>query len=342
MDNNSLYDAIEKIVGLRNFLEVKAPDKVIENAFLHDLQGNSIDCNIYHPKYGYRGFCTYETKPIVASFSNVNIYEDPMTGQKVYSPYRPFDLLCIHDDGKLTNKDGIEVKYVSFVLHNQKRLAENENDFQEIFDYWFQKKELNPQKQQDIMICAKFLISEVNRLQQQHEQGTNRDSVDLTLISLSNEFISFLESKQQTKQESSTQQQKGFDLGLSNEQLEKLYNELKEHRFIDIETNSKHFINAFNGKDLEEGFKPLKWIDETQRNHYISIQTVFQLLDSCNVSLKGENNIIPQVRETIKLIFENDFGNIQSKFNDFNALKTPRHILIDSKVKDLALNLNKI
>ncbi len=145
----------------------------------------------------------------------------------------------------------------------------------------------------------------------------------------------------QTMKKSSPQHQKGFDLGFSDKQLEKLYNELKEHRFIDIETNSKHFINAFNGKDLEEGFKPLKWIDES-RNHYITMQTVFQLLDSCNVSFKGENNIIPQVRETIKLIFENDFGNMQSKYNDFNALKTPRHILIDSKVKDLALNLNKI
>jgi hypothetical protein len=136
-------------------------------------------------------------------------------------------------------------------------------------------------------------------------------------------------------------EQTGFNLGYSETQLKALHKALMDKNFLDNQTEEAHFINAFNGEGLTN-FEKLKWIDETQRTHHISIHTVFQLLDSCKIDLKGEYNIIPEVRETIKDIFENDFGNIQSKYNDFVPLKTPRHKLIDSIVKDLTLNLNKI
>ena len=134
---------------------------------------------------------------------------------------------------------------------------------------------------------------------------------------------------------------KGFNLGYSETQLKALHKALTDNNFLDNETEEAHFINAFNGEVLTN-FRKLKWIDETQRTHHVSIHTVFQLLDSCKINLKGEYNIIPEVRETIKDIFENDFGNIQSKYNDFVSLKTPRHTLIDSIIKNLTLNLNKI
>ena len=126
------------------------------------------------------------------------------------------------------------------------------------------------------------------------------------------------------------EQLQGFDLNLSVPQLETLHGLLIDDKFL-IRCEFKHFKNAFNGEVLAEDFEPLEWIDKTQRNHFVSIQTVFQLLDSCKIDLRGEYNIIIQeVREKIKLIFKNNFGNIPSKFNEFNALKTKRHILIDS------------
>jgi hypothetical protein len=134
---------------------------------------------------------------------------------------------------------------------------------------------------------------------------------------------------------------RGFNLGYTDTQLTALHKALIDNNFLDSQTEKAHFINAFNGKELTN-FEKLKWIDKTQKTHHISIHTVFQLLDSRKINLKGNYNIIPEVRETIKDIFENDFGNIQSKYNDFVPLKTPRHILIDSIIKDLTLNLNKI
>lgn len=121
---------------------------------------------------------------------------------------------------------------------------------------------------------------------------------------------------------------KGFDLRLNKPQLESLHKLLIDEKFL-VKCEFKHFQNAFNGLPLI-GFEKLEWIDQTQRNHYVSIHTVFQLLDSCKIILKGECNIIAEVREKIKLIFKNDFGNIQTKFNDFKPLNTSRHILIDS------------
>lgn len=163
--------------------------------------------------------------------------------------------------------------------------------------------------------------------------------VDIWLEQIEFIYEGFKLFKQQHEEESNAtalptntkpqKQQTGFYLGLLQPQLETLHTELINNNFL-AECEFTHFENAFNGKDLTGNFKKLEWIDETQRNHYVSIHTVFQLLDSCKIDFRGEYNIIPEVKEKIKLIFKNDFGNIPSKFNDFTPLKTKRYKLIDS------------
>ena len=260
-------DKIERIHGLKDFLKVKAPDRVEEKAFIHDLNDNPIDCNIYHPKYGYRGFVTDETRHIIASFNPI-IYNDPNTNQKVYCSIEPLVILCEDENGKLSNKDGVEVKWVSFTLSNQKKLAEDENDFQEIFDYWFKEKNLNPEHQEDYTICAEFLINEVTLLQEQHLGHTNRIDKDLNLISLSNRFIKFLKLKQIDN--NPIQSTKGLYLGYSFKQLKSLHQALIDKKFLKSESDLSHFISAFSDDTLADGFKPLQWFSLTKGAIFIA------------------------------------------------------------------------
>lgn len=124
----------------------------------------------------------------------------------------------------------------------------------------------------------------------------------------------------------------GFVLGLANGKLIILYNQLIENLFL--KGAEIDFINAFSGKPITN---KLEWIDKA-KNHYVNIQTVFQLLYSCNIKL-AENTIIEnEVKVRLNSIFSNDWGNINSKYNDFDPLKTERHKLISSLIETLNLN----
>lgn len=54
-------------------------------------------------------------------------------------------------------------------------------------------------------------------------------------------------------------EQKGFDLGLTEEQLKALHQQLIDEKFLDKNTKLNHFINAFNGEVLKD-FKRLEWL----------------------------------------------------------------------------------
>jgi hypothetical protein len=47
-----------------------------KNAFWHDEKGLPIDCNIYHPKYGFPGVITATKDGMIMSFNNVIVYQD--------------------------------------------------------------------------------------------------------------------------------------------------------------------------------------------------------------------------------------------------------------------------
>jgi hypothetical protein len=52
---------------------------------------------------------------------------------------------------------------------------------------------------------------------------------------------------------------KGFDLGLTEEQLKALHQQLIDNTFLAENTKQEHFINAFNGKVLNGSFEQLEW-----------------------------------------------------------------------------------
>jgi hypothetical protein len=129
----------------------------------------------------------------------------------------------------------------------------------------------------------------------------------------------------------------GFKLGKDETYLKALYKALVDAQFLAKSTKESHFVNAFNGQPLED-FEPLEWTDKAQRNHTVTIQTVFQLLVSHDIKLAGAYNVIDKnIKAKIKAVFKNDFGNINKKYETFKPLKTDRYTLIDSIVKNFKL-----
>lgn len=128
--------------------------------------------------------------------------------------------------------------------------------------------------------------------------------------------------------------QKGFDLGLTEKQLKEIYQQLNNSFLKGTEID---FVNAFSGKQI---INKLEWIDQAQKVKFVTIQTLFQLLSSCNIELHNENNVIKkEVKDALNAIFSNSWGNISSKYNDFNPLTTERQKTISSMIKALNLNL---
>jgi hypothetical protein len=87
----------------------------------------------------------------------------------------------------------------------------------------------------------------------------------------------------------------GFNLGYTDTQLETLHGKLIEGKFLDRNTKSKDFKNAFNGEVLAEGFKPLKWLKKdtvlslfiallNHENHWKIAESVFENCDSRNLA----------------------------------------------------------
>ena len=287
------------IYALHDFLQVSEPDRVFKNAFIHDLQGNPIDCNIYHPKYGYQGFLTYDERLIVTSFNPNYGYKCLLTHQYIYSPYNSFNLTCIYEDGRLTNKDGIEVEFTDFVMHNQTRLA-REEDFEEIWKYWLIEKNLDPLSE-SIAGLRKFLIDKTMSLQKLHEESADDKQLDLNLTALSEIFIKFLTSKKTPQEEEAKRNEgeKDFDLKQESSAAVKGSKKVKRCLFNSLSIAiAVTMVNDINGmfvktisktdttiinkflKDIEEKFK-IKNVPERvvrQFNKLIICEDFFQKL----------------------------------------------------------------
>lgn len=80
-EQKDIIETIIERIQLQDFLSVPAPDILHRNAFWHNENGNPIDCNIYHPKYGYRGFETNTNEQVIASFQPVTGYKDEKSGK---------------------------------------------------------------------------------------------------------------------------------------------------------------------------------------------------------------------------------------------------------------------
>lgn len=148
-------------------------------------------------------------------------------------------------------------------------------------------------------------------------------------------YLTELLSELQTKPLIQTEQDRGIDLGFSDNQLLTLHKELIGKGFLE-KIGIEHFKSAFSGTMLDN-YEKLKWIDKA-KNHHVNIQTVFQLLYSCNIKLAEKTIIRNEVKVRLNSIFSNDWGNINSKYNDFEPLKTERHKIISSLIETLNLN----
>lgn len=191
-------------VKIYNFLEVKAPDRVIKHNSVRDINNEIIDCNIYHPKYGSikvtnkygefdvrLGFITTEKDNIITSC--IGSYYSK-TNERVYYQFNPLITLCVQKDGSLTNKDGIKVidLEVERVFEYQTRTALDVNDFAEIYEREFLVNKLTDTASNHMTLKAQ-LTKEVNKLIAYHEDNREYNrTLDLLIIAKANEFLNWL------------------------------------------------------------------------------------------------------------------------------------------------------
>lgn len=100
--------------------------------------------------------------------------------------------------------------------------------------------------------------NEINDLELNHIFDTMNSLIDSTEREI---YKYFPELK--TSEKPISENLTGFFLGYSEPQLEKLF-ELLRINYLGISTTLEHFKNAFNGKDLEPNFKPIKWKSKTK------------------------------------------------------------------------------
>ncbi len=211
IDNEGIEKVIETIMDgtrLSDFLSVPAPDIVHEHAFLHDLHNQPVECNIYHHKYGYKGFETKSLEPIVTSFLPVTSYQDPISGKYVYCQYY-LPMLCTADEVSFFNKDGLQVIKVPFVQTNQRRHATNVADFRLICDREFTAKSLSDTPSVRLAFFEELhhhtlKLIELHRAKMQYSSG-----LDIALLALAQEFINYLAGEvQQLKKRKVERQEK--------------------------------------------------------------------------------------------------------------------------------------
>lgn len=185
MLTDALVKELLKKSELATFFEVTTPDAT-EFELWHDMDGESIDCNIYHPKYGYEGHMADSYRFVSTSY-NPTAYQDPKTGRWIWCKDH-LPLLCQHEDGTFTNKDGQQVVKKTLVWSNQKRLATNSSvDFKEIFERESIKKGVPPTD-----ILSRELTDHVQKMLQVYKDGVSYANRDIHLVSLAEGFIEFL------------------------------------------------------------------------------------------------------------------------------------------------------
>jgi hypothetical protein len=193
-------------VLLFKFLEVKAPDRIIKHNSLRDAESNIIDCNIYHPKYGTitvhnefgsfnvsLGIYTYD-KDVMIMSSYSHEYQCPTTRKRVVSPIDPLNVLCIYEDGSLTNKDNIPVfdLEMEHVQQNQTRQALDNKDFAEIYQREFLRSELADMSINH-EVFKKLLSTHVQDLIKLHQNDRAYGStLDFSSIVIATQFITWM------------------------------------------------------------------------------------------------------------------------------------------------------
>ena len=148
--------AIEEEHALRHFLEVSAPDR---------------DCgNLY---YNDKGEGLLETFPNSSEFHK---HEDE--GKISFTT----------DRGEVFKVAKIE----PYILSNQKRLAQNEEDFQEVYDREFKHSGLEDNEEEHIHFKQNILPRKVNAIVEIHSKRVGDTKINASLTFLANRFLNFI------------------------------------------------------------------------------------------------------------------------------------------------------
>lgn len=151
------YKLMKDIYALHDFLQVKDEDIINKGCLIEDLESFA---------NGYITFLNKDgEKKILTNEEVANFEPEIIDGKKLYR--------------------------IDFVAVNQKRLAQNEDDFNEIWDKWLNDKKLDSLTA-SVESLKKLLIVETQQFQKLHEDNTNAKQRDLNLINLSDRFINYL------------------------------------------------------------------------------------------------------------------------------------------------------
>lgn len=192
--DSSMKDVIKLIMDrteLHNFLSVPGPDVVFKEAFWHDEHDKSIDCNIYHKKYGYPNEIETAKCLLYPNIVPYIGYLNELTGKYIYRQYY-LEVLCSADGLQFTNKDGQKVFKVDYVKTNQKRLAVDYIDFDFIYKREIERKNCSNTATSRIVFCEE-LTEHLKDLIEKHKANSKyNEGRDIDIIDLANRFIHYL------------------------------------------------------------------------------------------------------------------------------------------------------
>lgn len=252
---SDIVEIVRDRYALQDFLSVPSPDVVHENAFWHDQKDQPVDCNIYHPKYGYNGFETWSKEPIVASFHPITVYQDERTHKYVYCQHN-LQMLCI-DGFELYNKDKEKIKKVTWTMTSQLRLAENNQDFNVICLREGKNKNIDNLLETKKQFIHELINHTYNLIILHKDSTSYNEGRDINILALATRFIAFLQEcitiqPAATKLQISTYKW----LGKANE-LKPFYNELKGIH-ISSKTSFATFKKVFSDANTDNLVK-VEW-----------------------------------------------------------------------------------
>ncbi|WP_207511061.1 hypothetical protein [Longitalea luteola] len=179
---NEIVESIKPHFEAASFFSV--PDGEISGYFLIDEQGQSVDCNVYNPKYG---------KQYGATFFNGVEYEDPITGKKIRSQYL-LEVLCELENGDCYNKDGIKV-FKKKVSIPKIKTASAEKDFHHIYE-----REKNKLNIKDEAFFMKFLLEFIVDKEKEYKAIANYNERNAQTLEVFYSFKKWLILKKNAKE----------------------------------------------------------------------------------------------------------------------------------------------
>jgi hypothetical protein len=197
-------EGFEKEHALREFLEVSAPDRTVGN--------------LYYNKKG---------EGLLETFPNSLKLEEHQEGKRTY----------------FTNENGevFEVaKIEPYILTKQKRLGENEEDFQEIYNREFEVSELKDNPEEHLHFKKEILSKKVKGLIEFHTNQVGETKINAPITFLAKKFLEYIQNPIKSKPNNNNISLE--DLFRDKDQYHKIFSELEKDGII-IKSRDGFIIN---------------------------------------------------------------------------------------------------